>query len=251
MGEQLFQYYLFGIYIIELGNFFKGTFDNFKISPGGEDLTAQVYFGTPRAAFRYYMDRYNGQIKLPMINYYFSGSPTRKTEYEKIVYLTSKDSYNPETGKANIMRFPSVFELEYTVNFWNNDFRERDYMMHAMINSFPMGEAWLFHYPDKVNHPKLFLPMAHSLSLEFTDETQVDDLSPEETRDRIRTSMTIKCTRAFVPYQVYEIDVAQWVNLSSYINETLGQTKDNEVETTFGAVKNSLLKIGSIAAGTN
>ena len=219
MGEQAFNYYLFGIYVVELGRFFKGTFNNFVIEEGGDPIQSQVFFGTPRAAFRYYMETYNGLINLPMINYYISGSPERKIGYEHPIYLTSRASLNKELGTMDIMRFPSIYEITYTINIWNNSLRERDFMVHALINSFPMGEAWLLHYPDPVGNPDVFLPMPHTLELTFNDETELEDLSASETRDQIRTALTMKCTRAFVPYQVYKVRTATWVQLDSYVNE--------------------------------
>ena len=218
MGQQLFNYYLFGIYIIELGRFLKGTFSDFVIEEGGDPIRSQVFFGTPRAAFRYYMETYNGLIDLPMINYYITGAE-RKIGVLKPMYMPAHDSYNEATGKMDMMRFPSVFEITYTINIWNNSLRERDFMMHTIINSFPEGEAWLIHYPDQTNMPDVWLPMPHTLENTFTDATDVEDLEASETRDRIRTTLTLKCTRAFVPYQVYQVPVATWVQIDSYIND--------------------------------
>lgn len=222
-NTRLFSYYLFGIYIIELGRFFKGIYSNFQIGANDTPLKAQVFFGAPRAAFRYYMEQFNGVIKLPMINYSISNAE-RKPEYEKIVYLSagSENRLDPNS-KGSIMRFPSIFEITYQVDLWTNNLRERDYMMHKIINKMPMGgEAWLSYYPDKENYPHDFLPMPHRLDLTFKDETELDNLGEKETRDRIRTSFTITCSRAFVPYEIEEVPIVNWVGFEAYVNQQNG-----------------------------
>ena len=244
MAEQALPYFLFGCYIIELGRFFRGTFYNFKTHDAGEYLTSQVFYGAPREAFKYYMEEFNGMIKLPMINYNISGME-RQIKYEKTVYMPAMNDFDPVKGTTSVMRFPSVFEITYSVQMWNNSLRERDYMMHALINSFPMGDAWLIHYPDKVNHPDCWLPMAHKLDLAFTDGTEYDNLAENETRDRIMTSFNIICTRAFVPYQVYEIPIVSQVDFASYINEVNGnKMQDNAFSGLSQSVKATLIDIG-------
>ncbi|HQM96816.1 MAG TPA: hypothetical protein PK705_07405 [Clostridia bacterium] len=244
--KQLFSYYLFGIYIIELGRFFKGVFHDFQIQDGADHLQSQVYFGAPRAAFRYYMEQFNGLIKLPMINYNISNTE-RKTEFERIVYLhaISDNLVNPNS-KGSIMRYPSVYEITYQCDMWNNNLRERDYMMHKLITKMPMGgDAWLQYYPDRVNYPDVYLPMAHRLDVSFKDETELDNLDVKETRDKIRTSFTITCTRAFVPYEIYDVPVISWINLESYINELNGNIIfDEQTRVEAQALNTLLLELG-------
>ena len=247
MGNQIFPYFFAGIYVIELGRFFRGTFYNFKTHEAGDPLQAQVFFGTPRAAFRYYMEQYNGMIKLPMINYNISNME-RKTQYERATYLTAMNDFDPYTGKTSTMRFPSIFEITYSCQMWNNNLRERDKMIHDLINSFPMGDAWLLHYPDKEKYPGFFLPMSHKLNLTFNDETELNNLEPTDTRSRIVTSFEIICTRAFVPYQVYEIPVVSDVAFESYINYVEHglpmKTLDTEFKASAQAVKSMLIDVG-------
>jgi hypothetical protein len=244
--EPLFEYYLFGIYIIELGRFFKGIFNNFQLTPDHDPQSAQVYFGAPRAAFRYYMEAFNGMIKLPMINYNISNAE-RKPDQEKIVYLSarSNDLSNP-SSMGSIMRFPSIYEITYQVDIWTNNLRERDFMMHKLINKMPMGgNAWLTYYPDKINYPDVYLPMSHRLDLTFKDETELDNLDIKESRDRIRTSCSIVCTRAFVPYDVYSVPMVAWVGFESYINTVNGnQMPDYDVKAQGMAVETALIDIG-------
>lgn len=250
-GRKVFPYYLFGIYIITLGKFFRGTFQNFKTHQNEDPLEAQVFFGAPRAAFKYYMEQFNGLIKLPMINYNISNME-RKTEFERVTYMPSRADYNSETGKISTMRFPSVFEVTYSVQMWNNNLRERDVMMHHIINSFPMGDAWLLYYPDKEKYPDFYLPMPHTLDLTFTDDTDLETLEETETRDRILTSFQLTCTRAFVPYQVYEIPVISQIDFQSYINDyEFGDNIKNldfEFKGQAQAVKSALIDIGLATA---
>jgi len=246
MSEPLFQYFLFGIYIIELGRFFKGIFSNFKIQSTAEAQNAQVFFGAPRAAFRYYMEEFNGVIKLPMINYNISNAE-RKPEFEKIVYMSAQsNNLNDPTAQGSIMRYPSIYEITYQVDMWTNNLRERDFMMHKIINKMPMGgNAWLMHYPDKENYPEVCLPMAHRLDMNWKDETELDNLDIKETRDRIRTSFSVTCTRAFVPYEIYEVPMVAWVGFESYVNEQNGnKTQDNEVSAQVQAVQAIMVDVG-------
>ena len=67
-ANPIFPYFLFGIYSIELGRFFKNKFNNIQLSQSDDLFSSQVMFGTPRAAFRYYIEKFNGVVKLPMIN---------------------------------------------------------------------------------------------------------------------------------------------------------------------------------------
>jgi len=240
----VFPYFLFGIYIIELGKLFKDKFANFKILPNGQDLTAQVFFGTPRAAFRHYTKK-NGMIVMPMINYWIV-DVERKPEFEPAyVMLYDKASYDSTSGNTQIMRAPGVFNITYNVNIWNNNQRERDYMFHAIYNTFPKGEAHLIYFPDLTNHPKTFLQMPHKMELAVTDETDVEGLEQSETRDKIKTSFVIRCERAFVPYDVIEVPAVSIIVFESKINDILtGGQKTEEILSWYaGLMENINLEI--------
>ena len=145
MGNMALPYYLFGIYTIELGKFFHDRFKNFTVAKDAQGvdipLKAQVFFGTPRAAFRYYFEKFNGMVKLPMINYHM-GSIERTPEFEPIVNRYAVDR---NTQIAYGMRAPQVYTLTYAINFFNNSYRERDFMLHKLFTAFPKGEAHLIY----------------------------------------------------------------------------------------------------------
>ena len=214
-----FLYHLFGTYIIELGRFFKGKFTDFKIHESHDPLTCQVFFGTPRAAFRHYFDKFNGQIVLPMINYHLIDIE-RKVEFEPVgnYILKSYESYDPVTGKMLLMKPPGVFEITYNINLWNNDNRERDYMLHTLFNAFPKGEVSLIYYPD-INNKTVQLLMPHKMELSTADETELEGLDQSETRDKIKTSFVIRCIRAFVPYDAKETEIVGYVSFANLMND--------------------------------
>ena len=241
--ENIFPYQLFGCYIIELGRFFKGTFRNLQ-GPGEKELHAQVFFGTPRAAYRFYMEEFNGMIKLPMINYHIAGME-RKIEYEKIVWLPIHQSLNVQDGTMDIMRAPSVYEVTFAISLWNNDQRERDEMIHTLISSFPMGEGWLFHHPDRIKYPHVNLPMAFKLEDSIEDATELDNLNTKDTRAKIRTTLTMKCTRAFVPYKSFKTPVIQWVDFDSFMKNKLGnKTLTNHISASGGTIEENFIDLG-------
>lgn len=220
----IFPYYLFGIYIIELGRLFKQKFASFKIIQSAEPITCQVFFGTPRAAFRYYFEKYNGLVKMPMLSYHLP-EIERKIEFEPAyVQIVSRDSFDPNTGKMQASRNPGVFELNFSFNLFNNNDRERDFMMHAIFNTFPRGETHLIYYPDFENHPEIYLQMPYKMELTATDETELEGLEPKETRDRIRTTFNLRCMKAFVPYEAYEVDVVNYISFSEKLNDFIGNT---------------------------
>lgn len=224
-NNPVFEYHLFGLYTIEIGKFFRDKFANFKLLESKESMAAQVFFGTPRAAFRYYFTKFNGLIKMPMISYHMT-SCTRKFEYEPTnVFLWDKENYDPVTGTTQVMKAPGVFELTYSVNIFNNSYRERDYMMHTIFNAFPKRETHLIYFPDLVNAPETYLQMPLRIEEGFTDETEIEGLEQKETRDTVRTTLSLTCYRAFVPYDVETLLAIESIEFEQRINDIL---TDNE-----------------------
>jgi len=239
-----FAYHLFGIYVIELGKFFREKFSGFKVNSTEDPLNCQVFFGTPRAAFRYYFDKFNGKINLPMVNYHLI-DVERKPEFEPTsVYLTLRDTYDITQGTSSMMRAPGVFELTYSINLFCNSYRERDYMMHAMFNAFPKGELHLIHLPDYANYPDVFLEMPHKMELAVNDETELEGLDQAEVRDMIRTNMTIRCTRAFVPYDAFDVPVVSYIEFSGIMNDIIHGFEDQETYFKLFQTTHDIVKIG-------
>ena len=208
----------FGIYFLELGKYFKDKFKSFQIVKGGNELTCQVFFGTPRAAFRYFYKRFNGVEQLPMINYH-NTSTSRRPEFEKPnAHVYSQKSYNPITHKYEAMRAPMRFDLSYSVMMWNNNYRERDYMIHALLSDFRQGVLNLVYYPDMDNYPDSFLVMPVKMEGEMNDETEIEGLEPEQTRDKIRTSFTLS-GEAFLPFESYEVGAVEWVGVDVSLHD--------------------------------
>lgn len=229
----VFQHFLFGIYVVELGKFLRDKFKNFAVVHDGQSqpiaTTAQVYFGTPRAAFRYYYERFNGMIKLPMINYHLS-TIERLPHFEPTyVVFHNKDTLDRINGQIQSMRAPGVFKLTYSVNIFNNSYRERDYMLHALFTAFPKGQVHLIYFPDATNHKDVFLQMPHEIDLNIADETEIEGLDEKETRDIIKTSIAITCSRAFVPYDVTMTPAISYISFTSTMNDMI----QNNITTSF------------------
>lgn len=222
----VFQFPGFGIYFLELGKYFKDKFQSFKIFQNGDEINCQVFFGTPRAAFRFFQKRFNGLMKLPLINYH-NTSMTEKPEFERPnAWVYSQKSYNPITKTYETMKAPKKFEISYSVVLWNNTYRERDYMIHAMLNDFKQGLLNLAYYPDINNYPDAVLIMPIKLDGSISDETEIEGLEPTQTRDNIKTSFTLT-GEAFLPYESYQVNATEWigVNLNTEdINDFLGNT---------------------------
>ena len=199
--------FLFGAYMLELGKFFKDKFGSFKYQANGDNIALQVFYGTPRAAFRYYQDKYNGVVKLPMLNYHF-GSFTRLKGFERVgKYINVSGQLDESAGTMPLMPMPVKYDIPVSCQLWNNSYRERDYMLHAIITSFPLGRTNLMHYPDPVNYPDDYLFMPIDMEDEIRDDTEIEGLSEKETRDRVRTTFSLKFTEAVVPYDSFRADV--------------------------------------------
>ena len=64
-SNQVFPHWLFGIYISEIHKFFTEHFKGFKVNVdqnNTQDL--QVAYGTPRAGFRYMLEKNNGKMEV-------------------------------------------------------------------------------------------------------------------------------------------------------------------------------------------
>jgi len=218
----IYQYYYFGIYSLEMGKFLKDIFSGFRLKPGGDIINSQVFFGVPQAAIRFYQEKFNGQILLPMVNFYVTDT-IRKPQFERPnIRLWSKETYNPTEGKYEFTRAPMRFDITYSINMWNNSMRERDYMLHNFNTKLIQGGTSLIYYPDYANYPEVFLAMPIMVDGNFNDETEVEGLEVKETRDRVKTSFTIKC-EALLPYKAYvpsSIDGVpiEYIDFESYIN---------------------------------
>jgi len=101
---KLFPHYLFGNYIVEIAKLFKFAFKNFQVNEQTTVKPLQVYFGTPKAAFRYWYKRFNGQMLLPNLNFY--GIDYRR-RYDKEcpnthLEIVDKRTYNSKTNEVAV-----------------------------------------------------------------------------------------------------------------------------------------------------
>lgn len=231
----IYQYYYFGIYSLEMGKFLKDIFSGFRLTPTGDIINSQVFFGIPSAAFKFYQEKFNGQVLLPMVNFYVTDT-IRKPQFERPnIRLWSKETYNPIEQKYEFTKAPMHFDINYSINIWNNTMRERDYMLHNLNTRFTQGETSLIYYPDYDNYPDVFLTMPIFIDGNFNDETEIEGLDVKETRDRIKTSFTLRCN-ALLPYKAYVPNnfdgmPIEYIDFESYINNYLF-TQGNIIEKT-------------------
>lgn len=228
IAEEVLPYYLFGIYVTEIAKFFDDRFRNKILINDNATIpkSLQVVYGTPRAAFRYILEQVNGKINLPMMNF-FSATVNRVLLRERPgVQIWSSDSYDPETNTLAVMRSPMHFDVNFSFNLWTNNYRERDFIMHEIFQSFPMGEVSLVFFPDTsvvngrtvINDRTSYLLMPLKLDMSFNDETQIEGLDQKEVRDAIKTTFTIM-SDTIVPYNCYRIPVAMGVGIISSMRD--------------------------------
>lgn len=220
MGIQLFPHNLFGNYVVEISKLFKYTFKGFKTTSTASVSPLNVYYGTPAAAFRYFYNKFNGVMVLPVMN--FIGVDYRR-RYDKEVpsqdlRIYDKRSYNPANGTIAYMRPPMQFDVTYQFSLYNNNLRERDRMVHQIMQMFPRGGCSLRWYPDKIDYPDVFLFMPLRLEENFTDETEYDGLEQKETRDQIKTNFNI-ISSAVVPYDMIHIPIIHKLIIDEFIEE--------------------------------
>lgn len=218
--QNLFPHHLFGNYIIELAKLFRLRFKDFKLTPQGDDLSLQVFYGTPRAAFRYWYERFNGQLILPLLN--FHGADMRR-RYDKEcpnihLRLYTMDEFSHYDGKVSTTYSPMHFDVTYSFSLYNNSYRERDKIIHKIMQLFARGQRSIRWYPDPENYPKIFLFMPLQLDESINDETEIEGLDQNETRNIIRTNFTI-VSQAVVPYDVIRIPAVTEFIINNKINE--------------------------------
>ncbi len=157
-------------------------------------------------------DKFNGKTVLPMLNFWIA-NPKRDLTREKVaVYLVDYEAYDPIDNTVAITRNPAHYDVTFSFNLWTNDNRERDFIMHKIIQTFPMGEMSLVYYPDKTNFNNyLLIPL--KLSEDFNDETSIESMEMKETRDAIKTTFQITA-HCIVPYNVFRVPIITKFDIS-------------------------------------
>ena len=204
----LFPHYLFGHYVIQIAKLFKHSFLDFQQTETSVVRPLQVFYGTPREAFKSFLERNNGQMVLPSLSFY-GADYTRRWDKEPAnpsLRIANKSSYDPITGKIIGIRPPMQFDVSYQFTMFNNNMRERDKMLHQMFMMFPKGEASIRWYPDPVQYDTSFLLMPLKWDQQITDSTEIEGLSSKETRDIIKTTFNIK-SEAVLPYDIKDEDM--------------------------------------------
>lgn len=211
----------FSIYTLEIAKFFKDRFSAFTITrptqqiPNPPAYKLQVFYGTPKAAFRDQYATNNGKVILPLLSFLL-GATNRKTEMEHRTSMLTTDIITTPEGKKMryASRAPMHFELTYQFTLFNNNLRERDVMLHKIHQAFVQGEMMLTYYPDP-NNTKDFLFMPLKLDAQsFNDETSYDELDSKDVHDQIKTSFNI-IADALLPYETYEPYLNEFVDTES------------------------------------
>ena len=220
MSNRLFPHRLFGNYIIEIAKLFQLNFRDFQATPSAPITPLQIRYGTPRAAFRYWYKRFNGQMILPSMNFFGIDSRRR---YDREcpnprLFTSDKRSYNTANKTVVVNRPPMHFEITYQFSLYNNNGRERDAMIHKIMQWFYRGQCSLRWYPDKTNYPDVFLFMPLSLEETVSDETDMEGLDEKETRDIIKTNFNI-ISQAVVPFDYLEIPAVSRILVDEEISD--------------------------------
>ncbi len=226
-AQDALPYHLFGVYILEIAKFFSERFKNqVKWDDATLPRTLQVIYGTPREAFRFMIQQINGKVTLPMLNFWTADMNRVMTMERLGTVMWSKESFDPNTNTIAIMRSPMHFDVTFSFNLWSNTIRERDSIIHDMLQSIPYGEISLVYFPDTsvingktvINDRNSYLLIPIKLDPKITDETAIEGLDMKETRDAIKTVFTITA-HAIVPYNIYRVPIAMSVGVVSKMQE--------------------------------
>lgn len=220
MGTKLFPHNLFGNYIVEIAKLFKYRFINFQTTTAADVTPLNVYYGTPRAAFRYFLKKFNGVMILPVANFFGVDYRRRFDKECANPHLTMSDkrSYDPIDGTVTVTKPPMHFDITYQFSIYNNTMRERDRMIHGIMQIFPRGGCSLRWFPDKEDFPWIFLFMPLRIEESFIDETEIEGLEQKETRDIIKTNFNL-ISSAVLPYDVFRVPAVHHVLVSEYVEE--------------------------------
>jgi hypothetical protein len=206
--------YLFGNYVLELSRWFSQRFQIVKYDQTMEPKTLQVFYGQPRAAFRYLTEKFNGKIVLPMLNFYMA-NPTRDLLRERPgVVITDLESYDPVSKTVGRVRVPMHFNVTWSVNLWTDTLVERDYIMHEILQMMPGGEITLIFFTDFtiVNGKMIigdrtqYILMPVKMGESFNDETEIETLEQQQVRERIKTTFELT-THSIIPYNLSRVPV--------------------------------------------
>lgn len=223
MAMNLFPHYLFGNYIVEIAKLFKLVFKEFKLTDNenAETLSLQVYYGTPRAAFRSWYKRFNGQLILPSLNFYGMDMRRRYDKECPNIHLrvSAKDHYSDIDGMVSTTLPPMHFDVTYQFSMYNNSLRERDKMLHKIMQLFDRGDRSIRWYPDTENYPGIFLYMPLHLEETISDESEIEGLDQNETRNVIKTNFII-VSSAVVPYDVLRIPAVKNFMVDSIVKDS-------------------------------
>jgi len=222
MIEEVLPQYLWGIYVLELYDFFKVHFQTIKWNNEMTPLTLQIVYGTPRAAFRYLQNKFNNKIVLPMLNFWEAENQRDKTRERIGIHIWDPDSYDPVTKTVAMTRAPMHYDVTWSFNLWTNTLRERDCIIHELLQCFPLGEMSLVYFPDTsivngqkvINDKTSYLLMPLKLSDNIANETNIEGLEMKETRDAIKTTFTISA-HTIVPFNVYRVPVYDKIYIGS------------------------------------
>lgn len=215
ISNPLFGFYGPALFSIEVGNFLKAKFEEFDLfdpirpTPRPK-VKSQIHFGTPRAALVFNRETHNGKAILPMVNYQLTNTEKEtSTAYEPdnlLLYRNLNKDVDGNITDTHVtgMPMPSRYNLTYTISIWNNNYRERDCMMHMLIQHFNKGETSLGYYPNKTTNPNDYLLMRCFWDGNFSDDSDLETLEITNTRDVIKSTFTF-VIQALIPKRFYEI----------------------------------------------
>lgn len=214
---EILQQYLWGPYIVSIFNFLKNNFtNNITWDPIMQPKSLTVTYGVPRAAFRFIQQTNNGKVVLPVINFYISDS-RRLLERERVnTILWSQYEYDPVDHTITATRNPQHWSISFSFNLWTNNMRERDFIMHNLLQFFPLGTISLIYYQDRkiVNGKEVITDKNNYLLIPiiwdggFNDETNIESLEMIDTRDAIKTTFVWKIEDAILPYDMIHIPIS-------------------------------------------
>ena len=235
-------YFLFREYFVQIAKYFKQIksyrIDDIKteVSDDGKTINnenynqlrkLQVIYGTPRAAFRSFLKRHNGMMKLPVLNF-VAIDLERRTDKEPTGARTFY--VDKEKAVAHVQRPPMQFDLTYQFYLYTEGVKEREHVLYQIYTLFPRGEISLI-YKDPTNPDNedyIFMPL--KLESNMADESELEGLDEKETRDVMRTQFTVH-GQSIVPYPTREYPAIKSVY---FIDTSKGESSDGNNVTEIG-----------------
>jgi len=199
MADSAYEH-LFGRYFIEIGKFFGQTIQSYR-EQNGEIDKLKVYYGSPSAVFKKILKTNNKVMDLPFMN--FKALDFQRDVSQENPFVRLKGKYALGTLDGDFVsreRAPQVWSISFQFNFFTAGYIERDHIISNFYAQFPGADLFINYQHDPGEDPDDLRWIHIRPEDNFQDETEIESVPEKETRDIIRTTMSVKMTNAILFY---------------------------------------------------